>query len=390
MTRDATTPSAPTTAPKSDDWTTEELTAAVEAYERMMAWERLGIAFTKQEVYRDLAARFPRTAKAFEFRLQNISAIRQNLGLPMIPGLRPADHIGAHKRPALEAIVRDAAANAAKQRNYKYGPLPTWGLALGGVVAQGGQATTAQVREWIVAGQPSYNTENLLADLYRLSVNSPSRTGYSSNGKPRRTDSGNPFDCLFHTRDNGAVKFELYDPKLHGVWEIYHDTEARNRHKMAIRQLSLPPEPLINENEDAPNYDPTATTDTRHRVLAMQVRRRGQYLFRSALFSAYQANCAISECAVEQALEAAHIAAYSGEESNVASNGLLLRVDIHRLFDLGLIWIDPDTSRVVVSEQLAFSEYWEFNGRPLRPPSSPTFAPSRLALEWHITNRVNP
>lgn len=64
------------------------------------------------------------------------------------------------------------------------------------------------------------------------------------------------------------------------------------------------------------------------------VLREGQPAFRGALILAYAGECAITGCAVTDLLDAAHIARYSGPKSNVTANGLLLRTDIHKLFDL--------------------------------------------------------
>ena len=78
--------------------------------------------------------------------------------------------------------------------------------------------------------------------------------------------------------------------------------------------------------------------------LLQEVRRRlGQTEFRSALVDAYNSECAVTGCDVVDALEAAHLIPFCESESNVASNGLLLRADIHTLFDRHLIGINPVT-----------------------------------------------
>lgn len=68
-------------------------------------------------------------------------------------------------------------------------------------------------------------------------------------------------------------------------------------------------------------------------------------------------------------LEAAHIVPYNGAATNTGSNGLLLRADLHKLFDLYLIAIDGATRQVRCSEQLRESEYWQFDGGRLREPA---------------------
>ncbi len=79
-----------------DGWTDDELAAAVDAYKQMMRNHNAGDAYNKREVYRILAARFHRTDKAFEYRMQNISAVLAEMGEAWLPGLKPAGNVGKH------------------------------------------------------------------------------------------------------------------------------------------------------------------------------------------------------------------------------------------------------------------------------------------------------
>lgn len=133
-------------------------------------------------------------------------------------------------------------------------------------------------------------------------------------------------------------------------------------------------------------FEVSSDKDARQRVFTNLVRRQGQPKFRRCLLEAYEGKCAVTGCAVPEVLEAAHVRWYLGEHTNAVVNGLLLRADIHTLFDLGKLSIDPDTLIIRVSSALRGTEYEEFDGKPLRRPSSPSWAPSRLALEWHRNN----
>jgi putative restriction endonuclease len=124
-------------------------------------------------------------------------------------------------------------------------------------------------------------------------------------------------------------------------------------------------------------------TDAREKILASIVRRQGQPEFRRRLLDAYDSRCAVTECDVVDALEAAHIVPYCGPKSNHASNGLLLRADVHSLFDLGLVSIDADAMTVVIDPSLATSAYGELSGKKVRVPSAIDCKPSRAALEQH-------
>jgi predicted restriction endonuclease len=82
-------------------------------------------------------------------------------------------------------------------------------------------------------------------------------------------------------------------------------------------------------------------------------------------------------------LEAAHIIPYKGPATNSLQNGLLLRADLHTLFDLGLITIEAETLRVIVAPTLQMTMYAKFAGKELRAPKDPTAQPSIEALRLH-------
>jgi len=110
-----------------------------------------------------------------------------------------------------------------------------------------------------------------------------------------------------------------------------------------------------------PIYDPQSTKDERDRVLREVVQRRGQKKFRNKLLHIYKNTCVITKCSVPAVLEAAHITPYLGEKSNHSSNGILLRADIHTLWDLGMIAINPADMKVNINQVLYGSIYDEFN-----------------------------
>jgi HNH endonuclease len=80
------------------------------------------------------------------------------------------------------------------------------------------------------------------------------------------------------------------------------------------------------------------------------LRRRGQEKFRKDLLYNYGGRCAITNCNVTSVLEAAHIRPYSDGGLTHPSNGILLRSDIHTLFDLDLLSINPDGSKGPIVE----------------------------------------
>jgi putative restriction endonuclease len=133
-------------------------------------------------------------------------------------------------------------------------------------------------------------------------------------------------------------------------------------------------------------FDPGSIEDGRRKTLAAIVRRNGQPAFRLALFAAYEGRCAVTSCNVSAALEAAHIVPYKGPETNHVTNGLLLRADLHTLFDLGLFAIDELRFTVVIAQSLLGTEYARWSGRKIYLPQRTSRRPSVGALQQHREN----
>lgn len=132
-------------------------------------------------------------------------------------------------------------------------------------------------------------------------------------------------------------------------------------------------------------FDPKSVTDGRQRIIASILRRLGQRSFRRKLLSAYSRQCAITGCTTVWVLEAAHITPYRGLKTNAVSNGMLLRADIHTLFDLCLISIEPSQMTLCVSSLLGNSQYTEFDGRVPMLPGNSSDRPSTAAIREHFS-----
>jgi putative restriction endonuclease len=140
---------------------------------------------------------------------------------------------------------------------------------------------------------------------------------------------------------------------------------------------------LESNSPDPSPFDPASIKDGREKVLAEVKRRLGQPKFRRGLLKAYDGRCAVTGCTTAMVLEAAHIHPYRGSETNDVRNGLLLRADIHTLFDLGLIAIDSNNC-LAVAASLAESDYSALHTQPLAVPTDPGCRPSVEALKWHF------
>ncbi len=132
---------------------------------------------------------------------------------------------------------------------------------------------------------------------------------------------------------------------------VSDDVAAELERRLAPVLLSGTPAVTSKEADD-PAYDPASAADERERAMRAICIRRGQPAFRAILLAAYDGRCAVTGCDVEEVLEAAHISPYSGPSSDNVCNGLLLRADIHTLFDCGLLAFDPETRQVMLADRL--------------------------------------
>lgn len=108
------------------------------------------------------------------------------------------------------------------------------------------------------------------------------------------------------------------------------------------------------------------------RVLTTIWQRLGQRAFRRALLERDSAVCAVTGPQPEAVLEAAHILPFAVYENHDPDAGLLLRSDIHALFDAGLLVIDPDTATVAIDEEVReYPSYAALHGASLAVRLSP-------------------
>lgn len=118
--------------------------------------------------------------------------------------------------------------------------------------------------------------------------------------------------------------------------------------------------------------------------------RLGQGSFRVIVTDAYQRRCAITREKTLPALEAAHIQPFSENGPNRVDNGLLLRSDIHRLFDSGYVTVTTDhhfeVSNRIKEEFDNGEQYRIFHRHEIHMPPDPQFKPSPEFLSWHNEN----
>ena len=197
---------------------------------------------------------------------------------------------------------------------------------------------------------------------------------------------GVPVGVLRQTRGKPTPRYRVLGLAMVAGWEEgyfflegFSPTGQANNNGPAALIDDL----VRNAESTGPEFDPSNLMDGRERAIASVVRRRGQPAFRKALIEAYGARCAVTDCDAVEALEAAHIVPYWGPETNHVTNGLLLRSDLHTLFDLGMVAIDATSMILVLGPELAESSYEGLSGARIRVPDSAAEHPNKTALDYH-------
>lgn len=129
--------------------------------------------------------------------------------------------------------------------------------------------------------------------------------------------------------------------------------------------------------------DASKSAKEREKKKALVELRYGQPEFRKKLLKAYSGRCAVTGCRVERALVAAHVKPYALDGASSVANGMLLRADVHALFDAYLLGIDPDDGFAVkVSPSLLGSEYEKL--RRFALPAAKADFPDAVELREHL------
>jgi len=117
----------------------------------------------------------------------------------------------------------------------------------------------------------------------------------------------------------------------------------------------------------------------KYKVFRNVVERKGQSIFRAKISKAYDGACCITREKTPELIEAAHIQQYLNSDSNHVQNGLLLRMDFHKLFDNGLLYINSEY-KIEISPLVKGEYYKSFQGKSINLPKSQNDYPSKEAL----------
>jgi putative restriction endonuclease len=187
-------------------------------------------------------------------------------------------------------------------------------------------------------------------------------------------------ECTFFDPDSWIEVPASFNPQnLSGSVIDLERGDGRNLWAACLERAAAPAEPS--------DWLVEAAASARYGKPYVVVPRLGQGSFRLAVMDAYDGACALTGEHSLPALETAHIRPWSKGGRHELPNGLPLRRDLHRLFDLGYVSARPD-GRFLVSPQLReeFANgrtYYALEGQRLRTPRSEEARPSPELLEWH-------
>ncbi len=315
-----------------DDWSDDELAAAVAAYREMQQHEVESKPYSKRAIYRGLAERFGRTDKSIEFRMQNISAVLEGMGKPWLPGLRPAVNVGANVGRRLGELL-----SADKESRKKHKRLAAYKLKL------------PALRDWLIEvarsrGWVTYGQTMKVFGIDRFSL----RHAMDYLGHQAENHDEPIITALIVNK--GTRHCSVGIAKEFGI----HDDEAERERLYlywAVNQNQLQSKIVSDDME------------IRAAKFVSVEARPDQAAFRRAVFLAYGGKCIVSGCVVGDALDAAHKAGHSWRKGfNRAEDGYLMRKDIHALYDRGLLRITEDGIIELNREIADDVHYRQFNG----------------------------
>lgn len=316
----------------SDGWSDQELSASVEAYKQMMQHEAESKPYSKRQVYQDLSKRFGRSAGAFERRMQNISAVLDEMGRRWLPGLKPAMHVGENVKHQLMALLEQPTKSKSSSQKddaaYKQ-KLPAIRDWLIEVARNHGKVTYGQIMEAFSIDR--FSLRHAMDYLGHQADNrdEPIITALIVGKTTQRCSSG--IVTEFDIHDDEAERLRLYE-----FWKSKDNDSG---------ELQQTPS----------NLEVKAA-----RFVSVEA-RPDQAAFRNLVFRAFNGRCIISGCDVVKALDAAHLKGRDWRLGhNRAEDGYLLRKDLHALYDSGLLHINAEG--VVELDPAAVEHYQHFAG----------------------------
>ncbi len=364
---------------RGEDWTQREVEACVIAYLDMLTLEIAGQPYSKADFNRRVQAETGRSKGSVEFKMQNVSAVLDQMGRRWIKGYKPAKHaqIGPIK-DTLERLLPGFDADSGS--GDRPSPKPS-------VAAPPQRASLRPLtREAVVQAIEEF--DDLGREVFLETYGYGEADGYwllYKQGRYDRYDSKAIVGVAF--KHIAGIERPLRRNEFSGGKATVQPALKRLKFDVEVDPNAVPhlrrPALLDPEAAEDQPFNPANQEDARDKVLREIRARRGQKKFREALVQAYEGRCAMTGCSVLDVLEAAHITPYLGPATNHVTNGLLLRADLHTLFDTLLLAVDAETMKVLVAPTIEEPAYRDLHGKPLRATVTKASAPSLEALKQH-------
>lgn len=206
---------------------------------------------------------------------------------------------------------------------------------------------------WLISGRKDASKKTIYSLEYHLVVQKSSKEKHGDEIVYRSTNGG-------IVKEDQSIKSEMWFQDL--VAEFH---KSKFNFRAAPETFFKNFEDLLKGKSYSRSDDDLEglgqkASELERRTLRSILDRRGQNKFRQKLLSTYRGRCCVTGCSVEYLLEAAHINPHSEEENYEVENGLLMRSDIHTLFDLNLLAID-ESGRIFVSELVQDESYRSYH-----------------------------
>jgi len=368
-----------------EKWSKEEIDDIIGIYFAMLAKEVSGQSYNKAEYKQKLSSLLPaRSSKSIDFKCCNISAVLSRLNHPFISGFSPMPHYQKDLESAVKAYVESVEAFTGAGR---------LGPTAGAGTIRSGEAlrirwTEKGIRNWTDLFPPGeFDREGEFKNRTHLVEGPKGEKVYAhydllvkgavailnyekSQYRAANIKSGLCIGRMFiNFSDGDRVKIAEI------LWQDEGDSSPK---KAEVLWTRFKPGKI-------PDYDPPDPGAVAKRKIQTIKERPGQQEFRRKLRRAYGDTCVLAGCEVAEALDAAHIDPVINTLSDNPQNGLLLRKDLHALFDQQLLGIDPVTRRANFSKLLKNrAGYSDLHLKAqLRPPIAgyESYAPNLSALE---------
>lgn len=227
-----------------------------------------------------------------------------------------------------------------------------------------------------------------LAKIHRLTGRIELPVAFRATNGAYRLDKGN----IGHAIAAGMLEALAPDKLVKAIRLTPAFVRSYGRETNGVKQPRDQPQPVPSANShspsnvvqtaqaqqlaDLPDVDPNLSPDERRRFESERVIREGARAFRQAQLGIWRGRCAITRVSVSHVLEGAHIFPYLGEYTNHPTNGLLLRADIHRLFDAHLLSISIEGREIIVhvSPKLIRTAYGGLDGKRIALPAGHSLA----------------